>query len=38
MGRGIGKGLVPAAEELAAKLQVRSIYLLTTTAVQHRPS
>jgi amino-acid N-acetyltransferase len=32
MGRGIGKGLVAAAESLAAKLQVRSIYLLTTTA------
>ena len=32
MGRGIGKGLVAAAEALAAKLQVRSIYLLTTTA------
>jgi amino-acid N-acetyltransferase len=31
-GRGIGKGLVTAAEALAAELQVRSIYLLTTTA------
>jgi amino-acid N-acetyltransferase len=33
MGRGLGKGLVAAAEELAAELNVRSIYLLTTTAV-----
>jgi amino-acid N-acetyltransferase len=32
MGCGIGKGLVTAAEALAAELQVRSIYLLTTTA------
>ena len=33
MGRGLGKRLVAAAEELAAKLNVRSIYLLTTTEV-----
>jgi amino-acid N-acetyltransferase len=32
MGCGIGKRLVIAAEALAAELQVRSIYLLTTTA------
>lgn len=32
MGRGIGKGLVNAAEALAAELRVRSTYLLTTTA------
>jgi amino-acid N-acetyltransferase len=31
-GCGIGKNLVAAAEDLAARLQVRSIYLLTTTA------
>jgi amino-acid N-acetyltransferase len=34
MGCGIGKGLVTAAEDLAAKLQVHSIYLLTTTAAE----
>jgi amino-acid N-acetyltransferase len=32
MGCGIGKGLVTAAEALAAELRVRSIYLLTATA------
>jgi len=32
MGRGLGRRLVVAAEALAAKLNVRSIYLLTTTA------
>jgi amino-acid N-acetyltransferase len=31
-GRGLGKRLVAAAEELAADLNVRAIYLLTTTA------
>ena len=31
-GRGIGRGLVVAAESLAARLGCRSIYLLTTTA------
>jgi len=30
-GRGLGKRLVAAAEELAAELNVHSIYLLTTT-------
>lgn len=34
MGCGIGKSLVTAAEALAAELQVRSIYLLTTTAAE----
>jgi len=33
MGRGLGKRLVAAAEELAAELNVHSIYLLTTTEV-----
>lgn len=33
MGRGLGKRLVAAAEELAAEMNVRSIYLLTTTEV-----
>lgn len=33
MGCGIGKGLLTAAETLAAESQVRSIYLLMTTAV-----
>lgn len=32
MGRGLGRHLMTAAEELAAELAVRSIYLLTTTA------
>lgn len=32
-GHGLGKRLVAAAEELAAKLNVHSIYLLTTTEV-----
>lgn len=32
MGRGLGRRLVVAAEKLAAELNVRSIYLLTTTA------
>lgn len=32
MGRGLGRRLVAAAEELAAELNVQSIYLLTTTA------
>jgi amino-acid N-acetyltransferase len=32
MGRGLGKRLVAAAEELAAELNIHSIYLLTTTA------
>jgi amino-acid N-acetyltransferase len=31
-GRGLGRHLVVAAEELAAKLNIRSVYLLTTTA------
>jgi amino-acid N-acetyltransferase len=34
MGCGVGKGLVTAAEDLAARLQVHSIYLLTTTAAE----
>jgi amino-acid N-acetyltransferase len=33
MGRGLGKRLVAAAEDLASELHVRSIYLLTTTEV-----
>jgi amino-acid N-acetyltransferase len=32
MGRGLGKRLTVAAEALASELNVRSIYLLTTTA------
>jgi N-acetylglutamate synthase-like GNAT family acetyltransferase len=32
MGRGLGRHLIIAAEKLAAELEVRSIYLLTTTA------
>jgi amino-acid N-acetyltransferase len=32
MGRGLGRQLIIAAEQLAAELDVRSIYLLTTSA------
>jgi amino-acid N-acetyltransferase len=33
-GRGLGKRLVSAAQEMAAELKVRDIYLLTTTAAE----